>query len=84
MLGTLVLFVGLRRARRVPIWAVLAALVFVVCGSSSGAAAGVLGVLAALAAFVPAARALVTATEPAVQVRASEAWQDRTEQPAHP
>ncbi len=59
MLGTIVLFIGLRRARRVPIWSVVAAVVFVASGSTGGVGAGILGVVAALAAFVPAARSLV-------------------------
>jgi hypothetical protein len=59
MLGSLVLLVGLRRARRVPIWSVVAAVVFVGCGSAGGVGPGVVGVAAALAAFVPAARALM-------------------------
>ncbi|WP_148043205.1 hypothetical protein [Flexivirga caeni] len=67
MLGSLVLFVGLRRARRVPIWAVVAAVVFVACGSSGGVAPGILGVAAALVAFVPAARSLVASTPVAGQ-----------------
>jgi hypothetical protein len=59
MLGSIVLFVGLRRARRVPVWSVVAAVVFVAAGSTNGVAAGVLGIVAALAAFVPAARTLM-------------------------
>lgn len=59
MLGSIVLLVGLRRARRVPVWAVVAAVVFVVSGSSGGVVPGVLGIVAALAAFVPAARSLI-------------------------
>lgn len=58
MLGPLVLFVGLRRARRVPIWSVVAAVVFAACGSTSGIQAGVVGVFAAAVAFIPAARSL--------------------------
>ena len=58
MIGSLVLLVGLRRARRVPIWSVVAIVVFVACGSTGGVIPGVLGVVAALAAFVPAARSL--------------------------
>jgi hypothetical protein len=58
MLGPMVLLVGLRRARRVPIWAVIAAVVFVGAGSTGGVAAGLVGVVAALAAFVPAAISL--------------------------
>jgi len=59
MLGSLVLFIGLRRARRVPIWSVVAVVVFVACGSTGGVAAGLLGVVAAVVAFVPAARSLL-------------------------
>lgn len=59
MLGSIILLVGLRRARRVPIWSVIAAVVFVACGSTAGVAAGAVGILAALGAFIPAARALV-------------------------
>lgn len=55
MLGSIVLFVGLRRARRVPIWSVVAAVVFVACGSSGGVVPGIIGIAAALAAFGPAA-----------------------------
>lgn len=58
MLGSLVLFLGLRRARRVPIWSVVAAVAFVACGSTDGVIPGLLGIAAALAAFVPAARSL--------------------------
>lgn len=59
MVGTIVLFAGLRRARRVPIWSLVAAVVFVVCGSVGGVGPGVLAVAAALIAFVPAAHSLV-------------------------
>lgn len=59
MLGSLVLFIGLRRARRVPIWSVIAVVVFVACGSTGGVAPGLLGVVAAVVAFVPAARSLL-------------------------
>lgn len=58
MLGSIVLLAGLRRARRVPVWSVVAVVVFVACGSTGGVVPGVLGILAALAAFVPAARSL--------------------------
>jgi len=59
MLGSLLLFIGLRRARRVPIWSVVAVVVFVVSGSTGGVLPGVLGVVAGMVAFVPAARSLV-------------------------
>jgi hypothetical protein len=65
MLGSIVLFVGLRLARRVPIWSTVAAVVFVAAGSSGGVAAGVVGVVAAAAAFGPAARSLLRAVSPA-------------------
>jgi hypothetical protein len=58
-IGVLLLLVGLRRARRVPVWSVVAGVVFAVAGSSGGVAAGVIGLVAALAAFVPAARSLI-------------------------
>lgn len=66
MLGSIVLFVGLRRARRVPVWSVVAAAVFVAAGSTNGVAAGVLGIVAALAAFVPAARTLTAGTKASI------------------
>jgi hypothetical protein len=61
MVGSIVMFAGLRRARRVPIWSLVAAVVFVVCGSAGGVLPGVIGILAALTAFVPAARAIAAA-----------------------
>jgi hypothetical protein len=64
MLGSIVVLVGLRLARRVPVWSVVAAVVFVIAGSSGGVAAGLLGVLAALAAFGPAARTLAREGRP--------------------
>ncbi len=64
MIGSIVLLVGLRRARRVPVWAVVAAVVFVACGSSGGVPAGVVGLVAALAAFVPAALSMARTTGP--------------------
>lgn len=59
MLGSLVLLIGLRRARRVPIWSVVAVVVFIACGSTGGIVPGLLGVAAAVVAFVPAARSLL-------------------------
>lgn len=59
VLGPVVLLAGLRRARRVPVWAVLAAVVFAVLGATGGVLAGVLGVVAAGAAFGPVAHAVV-------------------------
>lgn len=77
--GVLVLLVGLRRAGRIPVWSVVAGLVFAVAGSSGGVLMGLVGVIAALAAFVPAARTLVV---PAV-AGTSDAGHDRAEQAAH-
>jgi hypothetical protein len=56
LLGPLLLALGLRRARLVPVWAPVAALVFVVSGATSGLAAGVVGVVAAAALFVAVGR----------------------------
>lgn len=64
MLGSIVLLVGLRRARAVPIWSAVAAVVFVVAGSSGGVAAGAVGVVAAVAAFAPAAGSLLRGGHP--------------------
>jgi hypothetical protein len=58
-IGPVVLLVGLRRARRVPVWAVVAAVVFAVSGSGGGVGLGMLGIGAAAAAFLPAARSLL-------------------------
>jgi hypothetical protein len=69
MLGAIVLLVGLRRARRVPVWSPVAAVVFVAAGSSGGVLTGVVGVVAALAAFGPAARSLVAPAVPATRDR---------------
>jgi hypothetical protein len=76
--GVIALLVGLRRAGRIPVWAVIAGVVFAVAGSSGGVAMGVLGMVAALVAFVPAARSLLGVRAP------SDAWDDRTEQVTHP
>lgn len=65
VVGTLVLFVGLRMAGRVPVWAVVAALLFVVLGGTAGVVEGALGALAAATAFGTAARSLVRTPEPA-------------------
>lgn len=78
-IGVLVLLVGLRRAGRIPVWSVVAGLVFAVAGSSGGVLLGLVGLLAALAAFVPSARALVVPAP----VPTSDARHDRTEQRAH-
>ena len=72
MFGSIVLLVGLRRARRVPVWSPVAAVVFVACGSTGGVVPGVIGILAALAAFVPAVRALGPSAVAPATVRADE------------
>ncbi|HET7356444.1 MAG TPA: hypothetical protein VFJ09_07185 [Nocardioidaceae bacterium] len=58
VLGQLLLMVGLRRAGVVPTWAVVACLVEVVAGTTGGVPAGLVGLLAWVAAFVPVARAV--------------------------
>lgn len=68
-IGMITLLVGLRRARRVPVWAPIAAVVFAVAGSSGGVVMGVLGTVAALAAFVPAARSLMVPTNDGAPTR---------------
>jgi hypothetical protein len=69
-IGIITLLAGLRRARRVPVWAPIAAVVFAVAGSSGGVVMGLVGMVAALAAFIPAARSLLT---PAAGPRAASA-----------
>jgi hypothetical protein len=76
-IGVIALLVGLRRAGRIPVWAVVAGVVFAVAGSSGGVAMGALGMVAALVAFVPAARSLL-----GVPAR-SDAGDDRPQQVAH-
>lgn len=73
VLGPVVLFLGLRRAGRIPVWAVVAAVVFVVTAGTASVGAGVLGVLAATAAFVPAARSLIAAPSATPSTRAATA-----------
>ena len=83
-IGVLVLLIGLRRAGRIPVWSVVAGLVFAVAGSSGGVALGLVGVAAALAAFAPAARALLTAGPASVPAApASDARHDRAEERTH-
>ena len=62
-IGVIVWLIGLRRARRIPVWAVVAGIVFAVAGSSGGVVMGLVGALAALAAFGPIARSLLNATD---------------------
>lgn len=68
-IGMITLLVGLRRARRVPVWAPIAAVVFAVAGSSGGVVMGVLGTVAALTAFLPAARSLMVPTNDGASTR---------------
>lgn len=72
-LGPLLLAIGLRRARLVPVWVPVAALVFVGAGASGGVLPGVIGVLAAIATFVPVARALAGPAVSSGPTRAVEA-----------
>lgn len=65
MLGPIVLLVGLLRARQVPVWSLVAVVVFVASGSTGGILAGGIGLVAAMAAFVPAARSLLRAQDAA-------------------
>lgn len=60
-IGPIVLFIGLHRAHRIPVWSVAAVIVFVVCGSTGGILPGAIGAAAALAAFVPVAGTLLHA-----------------------
>ncbi len=69
-LGQLVLWFGLWRARLVPVWALLAALVDVVAGNSQGMAAGVIGLVAwvvATAALAPRWRTSSPLATPSLQ-----------------
>ncbi len=63
--GLILMMLGLRRAGAVPIWAVVAAIIAIVVGSSGGVAAGAVGVVAWLATFLPIAR-WVSSTPPPV------------------
>lgn len=56
--GPIVLLVGLRRAHRVPIWSVVAAVAFVVLAETGSVGGGILLIVVGLATFVPAARSL--------------------------
>ncbi len=62
LLGPVVLAAGLRRARLVPVWAPLAAVVFAVAGGSGGVPAGVVGLVAFVALSASVARALPLAS----------------------
>lgn len=64
LVGPVLVMVGLRRARAVPVWAVVATLVAGACGGSAGVPAGIVGVVAWLAAFVPVSLALVRGQVP--------------------
>ncbi|MEO7070204.1 MAG: hypothetical protein ABI131_06895 [Nostocoides sp.] len=58
VVGQILLFIGLRRARRVPVWAVIAVVVEIVAGSTGGIVPGVVGLVAWVAAYLPVALAL--------------------------
>lgn len=62
-IGVIVWLIGLRRAGRIPVWSVVAGVVFAVAGSSGSVILGLVGVLAALAAFGPVARSLLVAAD---------------------
>lgn len=64
-LGLFLMMLGLRRAGVVPIWAVVAAIIAIVVGSSGGVAAGVVGVVAWLVTFLPIARSMAATPSPA-------------------
>lgn len=53
MLGPVLLLAGLRRARVVPVWSPVAALVAGACGGTGGVLAGWIGIAAWAAAFLP-------------------------------
>lgn len=57
LLGPVLLLAGLRRARVVPVWSPVAAIVAGVCGGTSGVVAGWIGLAAWVVAFVPVALA---------------------------
>lgn len=53
VVGVLVLFIGLRRAGRVPVWSLVACVVFVATANMPGVAAGVVGLLMTVAMYAP-------------------------------
>jgi hypothetical protein len=53
MLGPVLMLAGLRRARVVPVWSPVGAIVASVCGGASGVLAGWVGIVAWAAAFGP-------------------------------
>lgn len=59
IVGTVLLMIGLRRGHRIPIWAAVAGVVYVIGENSNSPLFGVLELLAGLVAFVPAALCLV-------------------------
>jgi len=63
-LGPIVLMIGLRRARRVPIWVPVAALIAAVANFAGGTIAGIVQLAALLATFVPVALLLLRRAEP--------------------
>lgn len=65
LLGPILLLIGLRRGRVVPVWAPVAAIVAGVCGGTSGVVAGWVGVLAWLAAFLPVAIGMLRSSDAA-------------------
>jgi hypothetical protein len=65
VLGPVLLSIGLRRARAVPLWVPFATAVFVLSGLVGGVVAGVVGLAAAAVAFTAMARFLVAPGDPA-------------------
>ena len=64
IVGAVVLLVGLRRAGRVPVWSVVASVVFVATASVGGVAAGLLGLLMTVAMYAPLCRSVRSAYSP--------------------
>lgn len=63
LFGILVLTVGLRRARVVPIWTVVTGLVVFVTANAGGVLAGVVGLVAWVATLTPVALAVMRTTD---------------------
>lgn len=80
-LGLLLLTIGLRRARVVPIWTVVTALAAIVTGSTGGLAAGVVGLAAWVATFTPIALAVLRTADDARPAVAHEESLDLDREP---
>jgi hypothetical protein len=73
LLGPILLTIGLRRAALVPVWVPIAAVVFAVSSSVGGAAAGIVGLLAAVLTFGSIGASLLRRPGPEAQVATSTA-----------